>query len=245
MRIQPKIFLLGPMVIFFGLTYLILFLLDKETLIYLGKEDGFFEYMTAISFFFSSVFFFMKYLKSKSGNNFFLFRTKKNIVFLILAGILFFGAGEEISWGQRILKIKTPEIIKKHNVQNEISIHNLKIFQNEGSGGKKKPGLVRYLMPGSLFRLFSFAFFILIPLLIKISSWVNNLLNEINFPVPPPMITIFFLLNWIVFKIANLTLTRSDFLAWIFSEIRESSVAFLFLMASIYFLRDIKLPSVQ
>lgn len=38
-------------------------------------------------------------------------------------------AFEEISWGQRIFNIKTPEIIKTINAQNQITLHNLICFQ--------------------------------------------------------------------------------------------------------------------
>ena len=36
---------------------------------------------------------------------------------------------EEISWGQRIFDIDTPEALKEVNVQKEINIHNLVFFQ--------------------------------------------------------------------------------------------------------------------
>jgi len=40
--------------------------------------------------------------------------------------LLFFViAGEEISWGQRILGIETPESFAAHNVQQEINLHNI------------------------------------------------------------------------------------------------------------------------
>jgi hypothetical protein len=45
-----------------------------------------------------------------------------------LAGItivLFFLAGEEISWGQRIFKFRTPEVLVENNYQEEANIHNL------------------------------------------------------------------------------------------------------------------------
>lgn len=47
------------------------------------------------------------------------------IIFLFIALGLFIVAGEEISWGQRLLRIETPEIIAEHNLQDEITIHNL------------------------------------------------------------------------------------------------------------------------
>ena len=63
------------------------------------------------------------------------YRLKKQkiffILFLILSIGLFFVAGEEISWGQRLFGIETPESIKEINAQNEITLHNLNIFQHK------------------------------------------------------------------------------------------------------------------
>ena len=46
---------------------------------------------------------------------------------LALAAIFFLGAGEEISWGQRILGIESPEFFQEHSHQNETNIHNLMV----------------------------------------------------------------------------------------------------------------------
>lgn len=57
---------------------------------------------------------------------------KKGVVavfFLLLALLLFFVAGEEISWGQTILGLQTPETLKQINYQDEITVHNIGIFQ--------------------------------------------------------------------------------------------------------------------
>jgi hypothetical protein len=148
-----------------------------------------------------------------------------------------FGAGEEISWGQRILNIETPDIIKKQNAQKEITLHNLNLFQTKL---KDEKGILKYFTIGKIFRMFSFAFFLLLPLFVIISSWMKKLMNDINVPVSPVMISVFFLINWIIFKIASLTLTGDDIFFWTFSEVRESSVAFFFMMASVYFLLDSK-----
>ena len=43
---------------------------------------------------------------------------------LVTAG-LFFVAGEEISWGQRIFGLRTPEALEAINTQQEISVHNI------------------------------------------------------------------------------------------------------------------------
>jgi hypothetical protein len=42
-----------------------------------------------------------------------------------LALMLFFAAGEEISWGQRIFHIKSSEFFKERNSQGETNLHNL------------------------------------------------------------------------------------------------------------------------
>lgn len=44
---------------------------------------------------------------------------------LLTAMVFTFGAGEEISWGQRIFGIETPEYFMKNNNQRETTIHNL------------------------------------------------------------------------------------------------------------------------
>lgn len=53
---------------------------------------------------------------------------------LVLMAMFFFVcAGEEASWGQRILNIQTPEMISKINVQKETNLHNMgsiSVFSN-------------------------------------------------------------------------------------------------------------------
>ena len=46
-------------------------------------------------------------------------------VVFVLGLLLFIAAGEEISWGQRILGIKSSEYFIKNNAQGETNIHNL------------------------------------------------------------------------------------------------------------------------
>lgn len=45
--------------------------------------------------------------------------------FIILALACFYVAGEEISWGQRILELSTPVYLSKYNLQNEMNLHNI------------------------------------------------------------------------------------------------------------------------
>jgi hypothetical protein len=47
----------------------------------------------------------------------------------VLFGVAFlFGIGEEISWGQRLFGLQTPEWFAKNNRQSEINLHNLVVY---------------------------------------------------------------------------------------------------------------------
>lgn len=47
--------------------------------------------------------------------------------------LMFFGAGEEESWGQRLLGIKTPTSLSEINAQHELNVHNLNAFNGINS----------------------------------------------------------------------------------------------------------------
>lgn len=50
-------------------------------------------------------------------------------LYLLLAFGLFFIAGEEVAWGQRILGLETPESLRKINRQQELTVHNISAIQ--------------------------------------------------------------------------------------------------------------------
>ena len=53
-----------------------------------------------------------------------------------LAAVLFFAAGEEISWGQRIFEVDTPEVLVDGNEQDELNLHNLVGLQHKAVAGQ-------------------------------------------------------------------------------------------------------------
>lgn len=89
----------------------------KTVFLILFKEDGVFEYLTTIFFLLAFVFFLLSLSKQK--------RKFINFYILILSLVCFFVGMEEISWGQRIFGVETPETIKKINYQDELTVHNL------------------------------------------------------------------------------------------------------------------------
>ena len=91
------------------------------------SEDHYFENVGAITFFLASLIYFYGFWKLrliKSTDKLFVL---KKLAFLGLAFLFFFAAGEEISWGQRIFHIQTPESLSQVNNQDEITVHNIPI----------------------------------------------------------------------------------------------------------------------
>jgi len=105
------------------------FLFYHDNLLYksLTVEDGVVEYLTALGFLISGI---VALLLTRK-RNFFSNSLVKNVFIAgcVLVGIsLMFVAGEEISWGQRLLGIDTPEAIAEQNRQGEINLHNSEAF---------------------------------------------------------------------------------------------------------------------
>jgi len=118
-----------PYLAFFGLVLIAFFagLLVFRSDIFLSvcREDGIVEYSQAAVFFISAVYagiLAVRFLRAAAliGAGIFIFIT------VLLAVI----AAEEISWGQRLLKIETPLFLRETNIQNEINIHNTGFFQS-------------------------------------------------------------------------------------------------------------------
>lgn len=105
-----------------GVLYMMLgsYFFSPAQLIMINSEDGLIEYMSVlffiICFLLSSVISIKLYRQNQ------LIRA---VMHTILAVTFFLMVGEEISWGQRIFNLKTLEILKQANVQDENNFHNL------------------------------------------------------------------------------------------------------------------------
>lgn len=96
-----------------------LFLLNPKYYDWLSDEDRLVENLTALSLFLSGVLFFLSAFKSGG------LPIGLKVALFFIGLIFILGAGEEISWGQRIFNFETPEGLKKINDQNETNIHNI------------------------------------------------------------------------------------------------------------------------
>ena len=83
-------------------------------------EDGFVEWMTAIVLTVTMIVCFRRVIA---------LRQQRSLLFRFVTGLVglccLFGAGEEISWGQRIVGLESPEFFQDNNAQGEIGLHNL------------------------------------------------------------------------------------------------------------------------
>jgi hypothetical protein len=85
---------------------------------------------------------------AKSGD-----RTLTALYVVFVIG-LFFIVGEEISWGQRLFGIETPEFLEESNRQRELNLHNIFGVQTVFSWGMFVVGLYGTVVPLVLWRRF-------------------------------------------------------------------------------------------
>lgn len=98
-------------------TTIIIIIFGKEAR-FLYREDGIAESLTSIFYLLSTVICLTIFWKARGYKYL-------RINLLILALLFFFVGMEEISWGQRVFNLMTPEVMKGINIQNEITLHNI------------------------------------------------------------------------------------------------------------------------
>ncbi|WP_338550126.1 hypothetical protein [Roseovarius phycicola] len=134
-----------------------------------AAEDGLVEYGTAICLFVACL------ILLRNG---FALRGKATKLAVGLtffyALAFFFGAGEEISWGQRIFGWETSEAMKAINRQDETTLHNIEI------GGV---AMTKHLF-GPVLTATILLYLVVLPLLYPRIRWVTNFVNRIALPVP-------------------------------------------------------------
>ena len=146
------------------------------------EEDGIIEYSTAIFLLSVSIYLINKLLKTVKVIS------TKNTGIVLFSIIFFFGFGEEISWGQRIFNIETPQFFVENNLQSETNIHNLMI------GGVK---LNKLIFTNTLFFIFSF-YFLAIPYLYAKSNSLKSIINKFSIVIPKYSQSIIFICSSII-----------------------------------------------
>lgn len=168
-----------------------------------AQEDGFVEYMTALGLLLIAVLQFIRFFTSKNTTVWW----KTGVLLTVL--LFFFGAGEEISWGQRLLGIESGDFFVQNNAQKETNLHNLVV------GGKK----VNKIIFTQLLGLAVMVYLFLVPFLYRKKVWAKGLINRFALPVARwPQVIAF-----LVFTLFMLTI-RAD-RKW---ELFEMMFAFMF-----------------
>ncbi len=143
-----------------GFVFVFWYWLDHKSLVSLCREDGVIEWLTAVFYILAAILIFVAGNAQKIGK----------IWFWGLALLFFAIAGEEISWGQRLFSISTPETLQSINVQREMNLHNI-------SGIHDK---VRAL--GLLFIL-GFCYFL--PAVHRVSPYLARIADKLQMPIFP------------------------------------------------------------
>ncbi len=183
--------------------------LDVETLRLRSNEDDVIESITAILFLVSAIGFFIiparsKFLKQRSSKSVYLMTLAWALLMVVFAG-------EEISWGQRILLIETPESLMEINKQQELNIHNIE-FVDSFLGGKYRYLSIMMLMTGLIIPLFA------------MTRFGHRICQKFAFPVAPLRYVVLFVGAYIfgkyfhMFPIESPTGMPTRFIA---SEVRE------------------------
>jgi hypothetical protein len=144
--------------------FVVLFLANKQLYRSLADEDSWIQNLTFIFLLAAGIVSLMTAGRLRERGHYRAF-------FLVLGVALVLAAFEEISWGQRIFGMRTPEFFTKHSDHNEINIHNLA----QGQLGLKTRHVVgvALLIYGGLF-----------PLLTWSCRAVETAVNRMQIPIP-------------------------------------------------------------
>lgn len=232
--LKNPLFYFSVLIFFIIFSYLSNFIFSNEIVRIIGGEDGVIEYLSFISFFIASIFFFLTFRRNRFAFVFFL------------SLIMFIASGEELSWGQRIIGFDSPEYMQENNVQNEVNFHNLELFNVHNFDGTKKNGLARLFEIEFLFKLFCLVYFSVLPLLIIVFPKLSRLFTKLNIPIPPLFFIYVFPINWIIMRlIVSVDNQDSIFshylLDWTY-ETMEFNAALMFMFLSLFFYNNLNLP---
>ncbi len=213
--------------------YTLLVIIQYYSELRLMEEDGIVEYIGAISFLLTSIIFFYLFRKSRGSKHTFIGKhLNLNLFFLFLGLIFFFGFGEEISWGQRIIGWDTPTSLAEANAQQETNIHNLWIFQAYREDGSYKGFLELFLNMNRLFSVFWLLFCIICPLLYHYTNWGKSLIQFLGIPIVDLPLGGLFLFNFIIFRCF---IAYHDPIAEELDEVKEMIYAVIFFLVALNF----------
>ncbi|MEQ8895889.1 MAG: hypothetical protein RID23_02270 [Roseovarius sp.] len=142
---------------------------DRQFATGFAIEDGPVEYGTALMLFVSALVLAWQALRQFRAGH-----ALAGACLTLYALIFVFGTGEEISWGQRIFGLETPDYLMERNHQQEITLHNIVV------GGKQ---LTKTVFGGGL-TIAILLYLLALPALYGKSALVTRLADKLAVPVP-------------------------------------------------------------
>lgn len=220
------------MAVYMLLTYPVLALGDRivSTMI---PEDHYFEDVGALSLFIASLLFLYCFIRAVRSDAQDRISWLKRLVYLALALLFFFGAGEEISWGQRIFQVATPGSLAAVNSQDELNLHNLDIFYRSN-----------FFTVDRLFDIFWFLFAVTVPAAAFALPAARRLVARIM-PLLPWGLGALFLWDYFLAKVAKpLFAARYTYAAiplrQAIQEVKESNYSILFILAGLFAIWELR-----
>ena len=196
-------------------------------------EDHYFENVGAISLFVTSLLFFYGFRVARKRLEKTWISLVKQLVYLGLALLFFFGAGEEISWGQRIFGFKTPESLAQVNKQDELNLHNLAAMENS-----------KFFTADRMFDVFWFLLGVLIPAIALLVPAFMQFAGKF-IPIVYWGMGALFLYNYLWAKLAKIffkTAYTFDKISLVqaIQEIKESNYAVIFILVAWFAIWDLR-----
>jgi hypothetical protein len=159
---------LGSLLVILILGY-IFFYTNLPLFVRYVEEDGTVEWLTVVGLMLGCIVSMFRFFKLIGKRNWWFLT-----VTLGLGLVLFFGSGEEISWGQRIFGIKSPEFFQKNNAQHETNFHNLIVDHIK----------LNKLIFSTLLSIALGIYLVIVPILFEKNQKIKSLLNYSGIPVP-------------------------------------------------------------
>lgn len=174
--------ILGLLLIILALGY-VLFYTNLPAFVIYVEEDGTVEWLTVLGLILACGVCVVRFFRLM-GKRSWWFLT----IVLGLALLMFFGAGEEISWGQRIFGIKSSAFFEKNNTQHEMNFHNLIL-----------DGIrVNKLIFSTLLSIFLGIYLIVFPIVYQKNQKIARFFNKNAVPIPRLYQVISFILLFII-----------------------------------------------
>lgn len=152
-----------------------LFFADLQFFLKISREDRIIEWLTAGALFLSSLMAIaLVAIVRRKENHYHWF-------FVTAAVVLLFGALEEISYGQRLFSVETPEYFSARSDQDEINLHNLLQGMAEERYGHYQS---HYFKTRTVAQYFAIVYGVFLPVLVAVGLG-QKLIGTTKLVVPP------------------------------------------------------------